>query len=565
MLQLNNSLFFKLLRTQAGAEGPKLVAACLASGVMQGLAVFTVLQGLEQLSDEGIQFHTFLAFLICLGSFYFLFRYITGRSAQIALRGIMEWRMRIATKLRSISLLEYEKLDRNRVQTALLDGREMVVEAARMVMATAANVVMIFVACAKMLTVSVPGTIGVFLFMGVGLWVFLRIVNSVHAHMGPAMQADQNFSASLRDLQKGLQQLKLHKPKTTDLFGNQIIPGLNAASDAREMVEGKHALGISFFAMFNLLILGLILFLMPGLLDLAPEDTSTLLVLCMFSLTPLISLVSFVPMMSKVEFNLKELADVEARLDAVSEAFEEQGVETRWQHPDPAVPQFSSLQLRDIRFEYHDRNGMRLFGINVDEFTLSKGELVFIGGGNGSGKSTFMKVLAGLYTPQAGEIILNDTRIADINMEAYRNLFTVVPTDYHLFSRPLGLHVTPERLQDVLATMRIQTKVHLTEDGKFSTLDLSAGQRKRLALACALLEERDVYLFDEVAADFDPVFRRFFYEELLPDITRRGGTVLAISHDDRFFHIADRVLTMQDGFFRNGEQAAAENNEEGAR
>ncbi|MEG6506086.1 cyclic peptide export ABC transporter [Nitratidesulfovibrio sp. 1201_IL3209] len=557
MLQLKESHFLKLLWTQAGDEGARLVAACLASGVMQGLAVFTVLHGLEQLSGDGIRFHTFLAFLLCLGSFYFLFRYITGRSAQIALRGIMEWRMRIATKLRGIPLLEYERLDKGRIQAALLDGRDMVVEAARMLMASAANTVMILVACVKMATVSLAGTLGVFAFMTMGLLVFLRLINSVQAQMGPAMQADMRFSGSLRDLHEGLQQLKVHKPKTTDLFGGQIIPGLDAASDARARTEQRHALGISFFAMFNLLILGLVLFLMPGFLGIEPEETSTLLVLCMFSLSPLISLVTFVPLMTKVEMNLQELASVEARLDAVTEPFERQGVEARWQHADPDVPGFESLAMRDIRFDYHDPNGMRVFGIRVDRFTLRKGELVFIRGGNGSGKSTFMKVLSGLYTPQTGDIHLNGALVSDMHMEAYRNLFTVVPTDYHLFPRPLGLHVSAERLHRVLRTMRMETKVHLLEDGSFSTLDLSAGQRKRLALACALLEGREVYLFDEVAADFDPAFRRYFYEELLPGITRQGGTVLAISHDDRYFHVADRVLTMREGAFADAAPDAA--------
>lgn len=553
MLHLKENNFLQLLWTQAGEERNKLITACLVSGIMQGLAVFTVLQGLEQLSGDGLRLHTFLAFLICLASFYFLFRYITGRSAQIALRGIMEWRMRIATKLRSISLLEYEKLDKNRVQSALLDGREMVVEAARMLMASAANTIMIVVAFIKMATVSIPGTIGVLAFMAMGLWIFLRLIHSVQLQMGPAMQADINFSSNLRDLQQGLQQLKLHKPKTTDLFGNQIIPSLDAASAARDATERKHAFGISFFAMFNLLILGLILFLMPGLIDIDATDTSTLLVLAMFSLSPLLSLVSFVPLMTKVELNLQELASIEDKIDSFSEPFEKEGVKQRWQHPDPLVPEFSSLNINDARFDYYDKDGMRVFGIRIDKFFLKKGELVFIRGGNGSGKSTFMKVLSGLYRPQKGEIFLNDIPVADIHMEAYRNLFTIVPTNYHLFPRPLGLTVSKQRLHNVLQKMKIETKVRLLEDGSFSTLDLSAGQRKRLALACALLEERDVYLFDEVAADFDPVFRKFFYEELLPDITKNGGTVLAISHDDRYFHVADRILTMREGIFIESE------------
>lgn len=185
----------------------------------------------------------------------------------------------------------------------------------------------------------------------------------------------------------------MHKPRTTALFGEQIIPDLSVASEARDATEHRHALGISFFAMFNLLILGLILFIMPKVLNLETSETSSLLVLCMFSLSPLISLITSVPMMAKVEMSLQELAAVEAQIDAVTEPFENAGVKARWQQADPTVPDFDSIALRDVRFDYHDRNGMRLFGIAVDSFELRKGELVFIRGGNGSGKSTFMKVL----------------------------------------------------------------------------------------------------------------------------------------------------------------------------
>ena len=556
MIQLHESHFLKLLLEQAGDDRKKLVGACLASGIMQGFAVFSVLKGLEQLSgDEGIRFHTLLAFLLSLGCFYFLFRYITGRSAQIALRGVMEWRMSIATKLRSISYSEFEKLDKNRVQSALLDRREMVVEAARMLMASASNTIMIVVAFIKMSTVSISGTIGVIVFMAAGLWVFLGLIRNVQARIGPAMQADMHFSSSLRDLQKGLQQLKLHKPKTTDLFGTQIIPTLDEASDARGATEQRHALGISFFASFNLLILGLILFIMPGLLGIDSTDISTLIVLCMFSLTPLLSLATFIPMLTKVEVSLKELNQLENELDTLAEPFERQGTATRWQHADPVIPDFASITMKNVGFDYHDRDGVRLFGITVDNFLLEKGELVFVRGGNGSGKSTFMKVLSGLYTPQTGDVQLNGRPIADVDREAFRNLFTMLPTDYHLFSRPLGVKVDPERIHELLRQMQIETKVQLQEDGSFSTLDLSAGQKKRLALACALLEDREVFLLDEVAADFDPGFRRYFYEELLPEITRGGRTVLAISHDDRYFHVADRVLTMREGSFdENGDE-----------
>lgn len=555
MLDIKKSYFFTLLRTQSGPEGTKLVVACLAAGLMQGLAVFTVLQGLEQLCDKGVQFHTFLAFLVCLGIFYRLFKYMTEHAALIALRGIMEWRMRVATKLRGISTMEYDKLDKGWVQSALLDEREMVVEATRMLMASVASTIMILVSFLKMFSVSVPGTLIVIVFLCLGLVIFLRLVHGVYAFMETARDAETDFSSSLLDLQDGFRQLKQHKPKTSDLFAKHVMPGLGRAAEARKATERRHALAISFFAVFNLLILGLILFLMPGFLGLDATATSTILVLSMFSLSPMMSLVGFVPLLTKVEMNLQELTALEQRLDAMVEDFEKEGIATHWQHKDPAVPHFDSLRLRDVRFDYFDRQGMRVFGIHVDDFTLRRGELIFIRGGNGSGKSTFMNVLSGLYAAQSGVFFCNDRPLTDWGMEAYRNLFTVLPSEFHLFRTPLGVNASGARVEEVLRLMRIESKVRLEPDGSFSTLELSAGQRKRLALACALLEERDVYLFDEVAADFDPGFRSFFYESLLPDLQSKEKTILAISHDDRYFHVADRVLCMRDGVFtENGHE-----------
>ncbi len=558
MLQFTRSLFFNLLRTEAGPEGSRLVGACLAAGVMQGLAVFSVLQGLEQMFDDGIRFHTFLAFLLCLGFFYCLFRYVTERAAIIALRGVMGWRMRIATKLRAVSQIEFAKLEKAVVQSALLDERELVVEASRMLMASAVNTVMIVVAFVKMFTVSIVGALTVVAFLGLGLFLFLRLVRGVYAFMEAARRSELDFAASLRDLQGGLRQLKQHKPKTTDLFAGQIIPGLDRVTESRESTERGHGKGISFFAVFNLLILGMVLFLMPGFLDIDASTTSTLLILSMFCLTPMISLVSFVPMLAKVEMSLRELQCFEVRLDEIMEPCEQEGVNSRWQHPDPKTPVFESLSIRDVRFDYFDRQGTRQFGVAVEDFSLNRGEIVFIRGGNGSGKSTFMNMVAGLYPAQGGEISVNGLPLADMGMETYRNLFTLLPSDFHLFSRPLGVDASERRMAEVLALMRIDTKVRLEPDGTFSTLDLSAGQRKRLALACALLEDREVCLLDEVAADFDPGFRKFFYETLLPDLKRAGRTILAISHDDRYFHVADRVLAMRDGrFVENGHDGDA--------
>lgn len=548
-MNLKDSRFIELLRRQAGPEARTLMLACLGAGVAQGLTVFSVLSGIEDLSGDGVGFRTFLLFALCLYAFFRLFHYGTRKAAQLALRGVMEQRIRLAAKLRGIPMERFGRMRSERTQALLLDGQEMVVEASRMLMAAAANSVMMVVAVGRMFYTSFTGACGVLLIMAAGLATFLWIVRSVNSLIATARQAEMEFSTDLRDLQDGFQHLKLHLGKTVDLFQRWLLPGLERASEARDATERRHALGISFFAVFNLLILGVILFTFPKLLSLDSQTVTTLLVLVMFCLSPLMSLVGFVPMLGKVEMGLADLEELERQLDEVIEDCERERVEQLWRGPAPSVPAFEGLSLRDVRFEHRDPAGATLFSVAVDSFELRRGEIVFLCGGNGAGKTTFMRVLSGLYTPQSGVAEVNGQPLESFGVEAYRNLFSIVPSDFHLFQRQLDLRCGPERVRELLRLMRLEDKVRLAEDGSFTPHNLSAGQRKRLALVCALLEDRDVLLFDEVAADFDPGFRRLFYEEMLATLRDQGKTILAVSHDDRYFSCADRLIHMADGSF----------------
>jgi putative ATP-binding cassette transporter len=405
------------------------------------------------------------------------------------------------------------------------------------------------VAVGRMFFTSFSGACCVLLVMAAGLGAFLWIVRSVNTLIAAARRAEMEFSTDLRDLQDGFQHLKLHLGKTVDLFQRWLLPGLESASLARGATERRHALGISFFAVFNLLTLGLVLFIFPKVLSIDSDAVTTLLVLVMFCLSPMMSLVGFVPMLGKVEMGLGDLDELERVLDAEAEACERDRVATLWRGPAPASPRFEGLSLRDVRFEHRDAAGATLFSISVEEFSLRRGEIVFLCGGNGAGKTTFMRVLSGLYAPQSGAVEINGQPLESFGMEAYRNIFSIVPADFHLFQRALDLRCGAQRVRELLGAMRLADKVSVQEDGSFTPHNLSAGQRKRLALVCALLEDREVLLLDEVAADFDPDFRRHFYEDLLPRLRAEGRTILAISHDDRYFRCADRVLHMEDGGF----------------
>jgi putative pyoverdin transport system ATP-binding/permease protein len=217
-----------------------------------------------------------------------------------------------------------------------------------------------------------------------------------------------------------------------------------------------------------------------------------------------------------------------------------------------ARQRFEKIEMRHIVFSYVDKSSEAVFRVGPIDFTLQSGELVFITGGNGSGKSTFLKLLSGLYEPDSGEILLDGVRVDDSNRDVYRSLMAAIFVDYHLFRRLYGID-DPDavEIERLLTEFRLLDKTRIA-DGEFSTLDLSGGQRKRLALIVGLLEKRPILLLDEWTADQDPDFRRKFYDELLPTLQKAGATVVVITHDDRYLaelHLPSRRLRMDEGRF----------------
>ncbi|WP_095155667.1 cyclic peptide export ABC transporter [Pseudomonas sp. Irchel 3E13] len=215
-----------------------------------------------------------------------------------------------------------------------------------------------------------------------------------------------------------------------------------------------------------------------------------------------------------------------------------------------ALPNMQTLELRQVRYDYPPVEGGESFHLGPINLSIKQGDIVFIVGENGGGKTTLIKLLLGLYTPQQGEILLNGEVLQPEELDDYRQLFTTIFADYYLFDDPLpGDAPLTGDAAKYLERLDIAHKVSI-RDGAFTTTDLSTGQRKRLALISAWLDERQLLVFDEWAADQDPAFRRVFYTELLPELKQQGKTIIVISHDDRYFPVADQLVRMEGGRIR---------------
>jgi len=207
-----------------------------------------------------------------------------------------------------------------------------------------------------------------------------------------------------------------------------------------------------------------------------------------------------------------------------------------------------SIQMRGVCHHYPAPTGEGSFMLGPLDLEIRQGEILYVVGGNGSGKTTLALMLLGFYEPEAGEIRLNGVALTPANLEHYRRYFSAVFSDFHLFEQLLAADddTLGQRATHYVERLRMGHKVTVA-DGKFSTIDLSTGQRKRLALVSAYLEDRAVYVFDEWAADQDPAFKQVFYTELLPELKAAGKTVVIITHDDAYFGYADRIVKLVDG------------------
>jgi putative pyoverdin transport system ATP-binding/permease protein len=376
----------------------------------------------------------------------------------------------------------------------------------------------------------------------VGIVLHLRRLKGLLAMLGEAQQKENEFLGLLTHLIDGFKEVRLRKARSDDLFRD--LANVSYTVQDVKTRTGREFSAVYIFAqvMFYAL-LAAIVFLLPRI---SAEYTTVVLKLTaaiLFIIGPLGSIVGSIPVWSAANVAAHNIFDLEARLAAAS-AGDRNG------RPDAAPPaRFSRLELKHVVFEYPDRGKGGVFRLGPVDLEARAGEILFIVGGNGSGKSTLLKALTGLYHPQSGSISLDDTLLNQDNSAWYRSHFAAVFSEYHLFDRLYGLADVPaERVQALLATMQISDKTAF-ENGRFTTLDLSHGQRKRLALLVALLEDRPILVLDEWAADQDPPFRRYFYEELLPSLKREGKTIIAVTHDDKYFAIADRVVKMEYGEF----------------
>lgn len=534
------SALLRMLRQHSTRFGLAAVALVAVSGLSNALVLATVNAAAEEASAKEGTGRYLAMFAIVLALFVFSQRAILLTTVLEVEKILDKIRVRLTDLIRRADLLPIEHLGRSKIYASMQSETVTISQAAQMITIAFQSALMVVFSFAYLAWISKAAFALTFIMTLVAAIMFLRRNAEVTALLHESRQREDEFFDALTHLLDGFKEVRLSQPRGDDVFDRLTLISAGVR-EIKTSTGTRFAIQFIFGQAALYLMIGAIVFLLPSIAGEYTQVVMKATASILFIIGPLSSLLVTVPIWARANVAAENIEALETELIRTATA---NGSELA-----PRDERIEQVRLQDVTYSYDDPHGGKPFKIGPINLTVRGGETLFIYGGNGSGKSTFLKMLTGLYPPQSGTMSINRTVFTPDEAAWYRSHFTAVFSDYHLFDRLYGLRgVSADRVRALLADVELQDKTQYVED-RFTTLDLSVGQRKRLALVVALLEDRPIVVFDEWAAEQDAHFRRRFYEEIVPQLKAGGKTVIAVTHDDRYFHVADRVLKMDYGEF----------------
>jgi putative pyoverdin transport system ATP-binding/permease protein len=536
--------FLKLVRREMQGSLNRLAVVSGLGGVSTALILAAINSGAQAADAGKVSLWSTALFVVALLFFIKVQHYILITTTAEIEAIIHRLRLRLMDHVRHSELLPLESIGRAEIVSAVTKHTATLTQASNTLAFVAQGSVLvsfvaIYVAYLSLLAFVLSAGI-----VGSAALVLQARSRQLAIETREASIWENRLFDRLLDLLDGFKEVRLNSLRSNDLF-DDVVEVSRTAANIKIRAQSETYKRMVFLQGSLYSVLGAIVFVVPVLSDtLAGASITKIVTALVFIVGTCFGLVQSMPTITAANVAADNIERLENRLLATVAADTIGAAE-------PAK-RFDKIEMHDVRFSYIDKLSETVFQVGPIDFTLRSGELVFITGGNGSGKSTFLKLLAGLYEPESGEITLDGVRVDDSTLQSYRELIAAIFPDFHLFQRLYGIpDADPIEVDRLLTQFQLIDKTRVT-NGDFSTVDLSGGQRKRLALIVSLLEKRPILLLDEWAADQDPEFRRKFYYDLLPALIGAGATIVAITHDDRYLdelHLPARRLLMDEGRF----------------
>ncbi|MDX2243874.1 MAG: cyclic peptide export ABC transporter [Leptolyngbyaceae cyanobacterium bins.302] len=520
----------------------RMVAIAIVTGFISGGSSAALIALISRSISQGIgtSLDTIAIAFGCL-AFVALASSITSQIMLIRLaqQSIFQLRLSLSRQILGTELAHLEKLGASRLLATLTDDVQAVSDAVRLVPFLCIDLAIVAGCLSYIIWLSWQVFLLVVLLTIVALGSCRWLLKTGQKWLAKAREEQDNLFKHFRTVTDGTKELKLNYNRRQAFLQEDLQPA--AATYRRYNTRGLtlFAMTSSWGKLIFFFAIGFVLFALPKLMTLNPQTLSGYVLTFTYLMLPMDNLVNSLPILGRAGVALK-------KIDSLGISLAERAEATTI--PAALQQHWKELRLNGVTHSYQTDQDDRGFEVGPIDLSLHPGELVFIVGGNGSGKSTLAKLILGLYIPEAGDITLDGIPIDHQNREWYRQHFSVVFADFFLFDRLLGLDRNDLDQEAAAYLKRLQLDHKVTVDrGKLSTISLSQGQRKRLTLLTAYLEQRPIFLFDEWAADQDPIFKDVFYTELLPQLRDQGKTILCISHDDHYFHLADRIIKLDYG------------------
>jgi len=536
--------FLKLIRREMQGSLNRLAIVSGLGGVSTASILAAINSGAQAADSGKVSLWSTTLFVVALFLFIKVQHYILITTTAEIEAIIHRLRLRLMDHVRRSELLPLESIGRAEIVGAITKETATLTQASNTLAfvaqgAVLVSFVIIYIAYLSLLAFAL--TVGI---VGSAALVLQARSRQLALETREASIWENRLFDRLLDLLNGFKEVRLNSLRSDHLF-DDIAEVSRTAANIKIRAQSETYKRMVFLQSSLYALLGAIVFAVPTLSDtLAGASITKIITALVFVVGTCFGLVQSMPIVTAANVAADNIERLEGRLLA-SVAAETVTVAE-------LMKRFDKIEMHDVVFRYIDKLSETVFQVGPIDFTLQSGDLVFITGGNGSGKSTFLKLLAGLYKPDFGEITFDGVCVADSTRQNYRGLIAAIFPDFHLFHRLYGIpDPDPAEVDRLLTQFQLIDKTRIT-NGEFCTVDLSGGQRKRLALIVCLLENRPMLLLDEWAADQDPEFRRKFYFDLLPALKRAGTTVVAVTHDDRYLDELDlpaRRLRMDEGRF----------------
>ncbi|MGB1257287.1 MAG: cyclic peptide export ABC transporter [Thiolinea sp.] len=511
------------------------------AGVANSLLLIILNEAATALDDGLIEAQLLAQYIIAFILFIYAQR-MSQRKAVIAVEhALQKVRIRLADKVRRCDLRTIEEIGDIDSYASLTQGANTISQAVMYLVTGVEALLVLIFASLYLLWLSPASFVVAMILISITIVLLVHHYKNTFDELSVASHKEGLFFAHFMSILKGFKQLKINQRESDGLFHHTKELALEASdlkgrSNVR-LLEDILLTNVSFY-----LLLLLVVFILPNMITENEENLFQVIATILFMMEPVYVISSAIPNLSKTNVAINGLYRLEERLDSSQQPLSDLNAPNTSKFHD-----FQQIELVGADFAYRNEQGHVLFQTEPVDLTLKRGELVFITGGNGSGKSTLLKLLTGLYQSENGHIQIDGDSLSTDDYPAYRELFSVVFNDFHLFQR-----LYDEETIDAAAINQWLHKLDLSQktdfaDNRFTQTDLSTGQRKRLAFIIALMQNRPVLILDELTADQDPDFRKKFQTQILPELKASGKTIIAVSHDQEHFSTADRIFQMDSG------------------